>query len=79
MPVHVYYRIGKFSEDTNQACFELVVDNAKRYVYFSNIIEMPTDTEKVGLVIIRSGGAFYLYCEKNVDQTYEASVGGSVG
>lgn len=77
--VHVYYRAGKFSANTNQACFELVVDNAKRYVYFSNIIERPSETDKIGLVIIRSGGAFYLYCAKNVDQTYEASVGGSVG
>lgn len=77
--VHIYYRIGKFTANVNQACFELVVDNPKNYVYFSNAIERPTDTEKVGLVIIRSGGAFYLYCAKNVDQTYEASVGGSVG
>ena len=72
----VYYRVGKFTENKEQACFELVVPNKinKNYtindVYISNVIDKPASTTKLGLVIIRDGARYSINVTPGVSWTY---------
>ena len=72
----VYYRVGKFTENKEQACFELVVPNKinKNYtindVYISNVINKPASTTKLGLVIIRDGARYSINVTPGVSWTY---------
>lgn len=83
--VTVYYRVGKFTANKNQAVFELVVkgkkysykDGNKTYtsaplndVYLSEVIDQPSSSTKLGLVITRDGARYSIHVTPGVTWSY---------
>lgn len=57
----VTYRVGKFGTTDMRACYELKnTSNGVSSIYYSNLINLPGDTDKIGLCITRIDGFYNL-------------------
>lgn len=60
LELSVKYRVGKFGSDVMMAQYELTVTNGLgSRVYYSESIDIPEDTDLIGLLIVRQNG-FYV-------------------
>lgn len=59
LTISVTYRTGMFDSDELRACYELKVTSFwLNYIRYSNIIPLPSDGEKTGLLIYRINGLY---------------------